>query len=695
MAGTNETLANAGANTQSAAAQGAVAAPTYNGAAAPGAPANPAPDPGVATAIPSAGAPAVGVGVTPVIGTPVAGAPAAGTTTTPASGGANTAKSSEPEGANMYEHMATLSNFANVKGCKFSDGATRKIECIFVDKILMDKNSAVYCVYNKNITSLTISQTVTDYGIAATMTISDSNGFIQSLANHQSNFYCVINILEVFSHDKASNVEDGYMVAPYIFEIEDVSSNSIDGAKEKVYTFTLIDIISATLKKVSYGNLLIWNPAFMQSNNFIELYKTIIDFAAEIVALSHNKKFHIDSEICFTDDITDSFNDLIKNVVLKDLPISMNCYDLLNYIYKHAAREIEPPPNFKGEAVGNILVPVLLQDEVEDISSKYRTHFNRDLDKNFVKPISYSGSNSINAKLVKRGLFAKCILMPFELAFNGSSCTIYENINPLTLGSNKTLDPFETKFNTMNGLVFSPISDSVDLPPPNYVVGLGWKNLSLMSDTPSGGSNMLIYFNWIYEFYKAAFLNENESALKKELGKNLSPTNDPHFHKLEAAGLAEGDKEAFAKINSNTIVLKSTDTVKEALYHVGRALKSFIFMNALFAFKIKGSIFRHPGEIIKITNQFNDFGVDSTAASIGGIDAALAGFSLAYITNVTHSFNGTTFQDLIYASKICAMNTPSAPKSAAETNTGDATSASPESKPAPAPAAPAAPAQQS
>lgn len=671
MATTNETLANAGANTQSAAAQGTVAAPTYNNAAqggantpTPGAPTTSTPDPTVASTVPSSAQPVTSGGE----GTANGG-------TTPVSGGANTAESSTPEGANIYEHVASLSNFANIEGCKFSDGATRKIECIFLDKIGMDAASSIYCVYNKNITALTINQSVTDYGITASMTVSDRNGFIQSLADHQSNFYCAINILEVFAHD-GGKTEEGYMVQPYIFEIEDVSSASQDGAKEKMYTFKLVDIISATLKKVSYGNLLIWNPAFMQSNNFIDLYKTIIDFAGEIIALSHNKKFHIDTEISFIDDITDSYNDFIKNVVLKDLPISMNCYDLLNYVYKHACREIEPPGNFKGESVGNVMIPVLLQDEIEDTSCKYRTYFNRDLGKNFIKPVSYSGASSINANLVKRGLFAKCILMPFELAFNSGSCTIYENINPLT--NNGQLAACETGFNTMNGVVFSQVSDSVDIPPPNHIVGLGWKNLSLMSDTPSGGSNMLIYFNWIYEFYKAAFLNETGSAIKGIIGKSLQPANDPHFHKLEASGLSEGDKEAFAKINSNTIVLKSTDTVREALYHVGRALKSFIFMNALFAFKIKGSVFRHPGEIIKITNPFNGDGLDSTAASTGGIEGALAGFTLAYITNVSHSFNGTTFQDLIFASKICAVTDAVAPVTNTETNTGDA--ASPENK---------------
>jgi hypothetical protein len=629
MPNSAQTLANAGANTQSSAQSGGVSSP------------NPAPapaNPEVTNSIPSS-------------------QPAA-----PATSNSGSTAVSEQEGTNLYEYMAKISNFANVEYIKFDDGSNRKIECIFVDKITMEPSSSLYINYGKNIKALSINQTVSSYGITASMHVNDSNGLLQGLIAHQSNFYCVINIMEVFTDNDdivnesgSARVETGVMYSPFIFEIEDVKSLSPDGAKEKVYAFELIDVISSTLKKVSYGNLLLHNPAFIQAQSFAQIYQDIINFAAEIIHLAHNKKFHIDNYIFFIDDITDSINDLIKTVVLKDLAIDMTCYELLNYIHKRAAREIEPPAQFNGEKVGNILLPLMLQDEFEDISKKYRTYFNRDTDKEVVMPISFSGERSINANLIKRGLYAKCILMPFELAFNSSEPTIYENINPL-LDERGQLTSYETKINTMNGLVVSPLSDNVDIPPANYLVGFGWKNLSLISDTPAGSNNMLVYFNWIYEFYKAAFLNDNAAALSNAIGKKLSPAIDPHFHKMEANNLIESDKEVFAKINSNTIVLKSTDTVKEALYHVGRTLKSYIFMNSLFGFKIKGSILRHPGEIIKITSSAKDAGTDGGTSAVGGIEGSIAGFSLGYITNVIHTFKGNKFLDLIYASRICSID---------------------------------------
>jgi hypothetical protein len=79
-------------------------------------------------------------------------------------------------------------------------------------------------------------------------------------------------------------------------------------------------------------------------------------------------------------------------------------------------------------------------------------------------------------------------------------------------------------------------------------------------------------------------------------------------------------------------------------------------MNSFFGFKIKGSILRHPGEIIKITSSAKDAGTDGGTSAVGGIEGSIAGFSLGYITNVIHTFKGNKFLDLIYASRICSID---------------------------------------
>ena len=581
----------------------------------------------------------------------------------PSSASSGASSSGMQEGDNLYEVLAANSGMEYVETTTFADGMKRKISCFFVDKSTMSKSETFYLVYGREVKNLSFEQNLATYGITGSVDITDITGSITSIVNGQSNFYFVICIMEItkekenMDNGTISKHEEGYMTQPYVFEIEDVEIISPDGALSKMYRLKLIDIISANLKKVSYGNLLLEYPSFINANNFVELYQTVLDYASTIICLNHNKKYHIDTEILFVDDVTDSINDLLKAVFLTGIPISITCYDLLNKIHKAAAREIQPPSNFKGEVPGNVLLPIYLQDELPDVGSFYKSYFNRDNKKSVLIDLNFSGGgNSISAKMIKREMTAKCILMPFEMAFTNRAekSLIYENINPRRL-ENGELDSSENHFLASNGVVVSPISDNIDLEAPNSVTGLLWKNLALLSDTPSGTTNMLVYFNWIYEFYKAAFLNEGQSYISNALGKLIKPATDPQFHRAEVANLTGGDKEKFAKINANTIVLKSTDTIKEALYHVGRVLKSFIYLNSLYGFKITGNILRHPGEIIKINSTAKDKESDSSTGVIGGVESHKNNFVLAYTTSISHIFKDNQYDNVIYANKICTI----------------------------------------
>lgn len=384
----------------------------------------------------------------------------------------------------------------------------------------------------------------------------------------------------------------------------------------------------------------------------------VLDYGATIINLNHNKKYKIDTTLEYVNDITDSINPIIKDLVLNDIPITTTCYDLINHIYNHAAREIKPPSNFNGEKVGNVLIPLNIQDEFPEVSGAYSALFNRPLLKTpLLSELNFSSSfNNTKATLIKRIYSGRCMMMPFALAFDPAlnKSFIYENINP-ERDEDGNLTSSESIYNPMNGIVVSNISENVDVPLQNGITGLTWKNLALLSETPGGSSNMLIYFNWIYEFYKAAFLYDGNNIITRSSGKNITPVVDPHFHRMENSNLVRGDKETFAKINANTIILKSTDPLKEALYHVGRSLKSYIYMNSLFGFKINGSILRHPGEIIKINSTSGEPDESTSTGFIGGIESSANGFVFAYTTSISHMFNGSTYENLIYASKICNL----------------------------------------
>ena len=94
-------------------------------------------------------------------------------------------------------------------------------------------------------------------------------------------------------------------------------------------------------------------------------------------------------------------------------------------------------------------------------------------------------------------------------------------------------------------------------------------------------------------------------------------------------------------------------------------------MNSLFGFKIKGSYFRHPGEIVKVSTLARQTEEESAISNIGGFEANNNGFFLIYTTAVTHILNGAKFEDLIYASKICSISPDNKPTVVTETATGD------------------------
>lgn len=581
------------------------------------------------------------------------------------------------QGKDLIDSIAKLSNFNFIEGNVFSDGFSRKIDCFFVSKTSINQSGCIHYSYGREVSSITITQTVSSYGISATVEINDSLGSVSTIAEFSPNYYFVISIFNITEED--NGVSKGYMTQPYVFEIEECIPKSPDGSSSKIYQFKLKDIISSTLGKVCYGNLLLEYPGFVNLGSFCDIYNTILEYAGKIINIVHNKEYYVDCTINFIEDNADSYNELLKSVIFKDLDISMNCYSLMNYIYRHAAKEIATPAHFTGDNPGNILMPLLLQDEVEDIRSEYRRYFKRTVKKKIVDNISFENSNDApyvtKASYIRRALYAKNILMPFELAFNSSGETdekaiIYENINPLKDKNDNILES-EKIYLPMNGYVFSPIEDSVDIPPNGANIGLGWKNLALISDTPNGSSNLLIYFNWIYDYYLEVFLNEKKSHLATKLKEFITPSSDPHFHVMEIAGLTGGDAETFAKMNANTIILKSTDPLKEALYHVGRTIKSYILTNSLYGFKIKGDLLRHPGEIIKINSPSKNIDEFSTVSVIGGLFAAANNHILAYTNSIIHIFQGNIFKDLIYCNKICNINVEGYEKVISDKKAGD------------------------
>lgn len=587
------------------------------------------------------------------------------TANTSTNGAALNAYSGSDEGEDLYSAVAKLAPFEYFKALTMETGESLKISCFIVDKFNMQRDSALFFKYGQDVKSITIENNIHSFGTKAKVLINDGAGGLSSILEGQMHYYFVICILNLFNEDEGEGgvIEEGIVYQPYIFDIESVELVSSDNQSQKIFAITLCDIISSTLKRVSYGNLLLEQPSFPNLNNFGEVYTAIIDYAALIINLLHDKKYKIPRDLILGGSINDSINPIIKDIVLKDITIDTPLYALMSRIYSMAAREIEVPSTFskKAEVKGMVLTPLFLNDEWEDLEGYYRTYYN-DHDSDAVdEELSYSdtGKVAVNAKMFRRNLYLKHLQMPFQLAFCEENPRIYETFNPKML-SDGTIHPDELIFNPLNGYTVSTLKDVVEIPVDAEMSALLWKNICLMSDGAAGASNALIYYNWIFEYYKNVYLNYENNFIKKQFNKETVPPIDPYFLRLEKLNLVGGDKEKFAKINSITARLRSSDPIKEAFWHVGRGVKAYVFLNSLFGFKAKGNIIRHPGEIIKIN--YGDGKPDgemlTTGVPIGGVNTIENGYVMAYITQVIHQFNGSEYTDIIHATKICSVSEP-------------------------------------
>lgn len=573
------------------------------------------------------------------------------------------------EGEDLIMAVAKLAPFGDVDSIKASNGDSLKICCYFVQKSAIDKNHTVYFKYGQDIQTISITNSVAFFGTIATVNLIDNSGNFASILEQQTDYYFVISILSITNEGVSSNsvIENGILYQPYIFDIDKIKVQTPSSSNSKLFTLELCDIISGTLKKMSYGNLLLSNPQFPNSQNFKEVYVSIIDYAIINIHLLHNKKYKYYQPLFLGGSINDSINTIIKDIVLKDVTIDTSLYTLMNRVFNMAGKEVEAPSNFTnagGEIKGMLIMPLMLMDEWEDVNATYRNFYADHDDDEIGEAFAYSSANANilgNAVLFHRGYYFKNIFMPFEIAFGKESNSIYEIINPKK-DNNGDLDSEEKAYNAMNGFSQSLIQESIEIAPDGNTSGIFWRNIALMSDGTGGGNNVLIYFNWIYNYFKYAFLNYNNFKIANSFNKNLEPVIDPYFHKMESYNLVGGDAETYAKMNARTVRMASSDPVKESLYYAGRALKSYIFLNSLFGVKLKGNIIRHPGEIIKFNSGLSLDEINNTTATLGGFWAATNGYALGYVTQVTHIFSGNEFNDIVYSSKFCEITDKEAEK---------------------------------
>lgn len=292
------------------------------------------------------------------------------------------------------------------------------------------------------------------------------------------------------------------------------------------------------------------------------------------------------------------------------------------------------------------------KDFLKNISSQKMMHNNQ-----------YGGKESV---LLYRNMTMRDIYMPFYLAFidkQNSSDTkpekyIFESMNP-EKNKNGELSKNELAFNTVMGYRRDVIIEALQSFPYDVeVVKRKWKNIVFV-DVENGTSSVLIFLRWFYNYFCSVFLNNGTmKGSSTQYLPNLFPSflsKSLHYSVGEAKGEGETFDSLFDTHNSNIFICRTKDSRNEALREMGKNIASFILSNNRFIIKVAGDIFRRPNEIIKFT-QFT--GGNSYASSLnsmvtGGVNLTGDPYTLMYVTDVTHVFEGDGYYNYIEGCKFC------------------------------------------
>lgn len=263
------------------------------------------------------------------------------------------------------------------------------------------------------------------------------------------------------------------------------------------------------------------------------------------------------------------------------------------------------------------------------------------------KQTFYPNFNGTNDCLLLRASTMRDIQMPFVLCFNENTNIIFESINPAK-NQNGEYTEKEASFNCMNGRSDLGIANYLYFPTNQNMVQKLWKNMVIcnMGQQDGQASAVMIDFNWVYFYYIYNFLGYG-SGQRDGYTSNITPS---FFLAYQNNRITDSSViQDFSEMNANFQVVRSTSDLNEALVLIGKNLTSFVTQNDTYQFRVRGNIFRHPNEIIKISN--NSSLAANPAVAIH-TDMANNDFILVYITSVKHTWEGAHYTNDISANKI-------------------------------------------
>lgn len=259
-----------------------------------------------------------------------------------------------------------------------------------------------------------------------------------------------------------------------------------------------------------------------------------------------------------------------------------------------------------------------------------------------------SNFNGTNDVMIMRPMTLRDVHMPFMLCFTKDANIISESINP-SKNADGTYTDSEKRYRCLNGRKQLGIAQYRYFPTNQNLVQKLWKNMVICNtgQQQGAGSVSLIEFNWVYQYYIFNFLGYG-TGTDEGFTSNVTPA---FFLAQKNDRISDSTiMSDFYELNANFQLCRSSSDLNEALLLIGKNLTSFVTQNDTYQFVIRGDLFRHPNEIIKISNSSTSPN-NNPDVSIH-TDMVNNDYILMYTTAVSHIWEGSSYRNEISANKI-------------------------------------------
>lgn len=517
----------------------------------------------------------------------------------------------------------------------FNNGQQIRVSVFFVPKFasvkeMKDAKNSIFLEYGNTVSNIVINDLLGQFGLTGNMEISNDGGMYDYVLQRFNCFYLVISFTVKDGQGSSIKYE------PYIFDVVSVMNLSSDNPQNVRVQINFCDLYRSIASQHSIGSVIKNDPQITRYSSYKDVFASILSFMRKFIKSNYEGKMEISKTTRFMHENSD-FSSLVQASFRK---INQNdtILDALNVLMKDAAHGVITPEDFlqNSSSIGDVCVPFFFREEYPDANNIYRKICETQTDDNGLPLVdaSYQGSDGI----FRRDFFLRDIFMPFALAFSQKDSIIFESINPHVDDTGNLADD-ENQFQCMNGRHQTEISNFTSQNINMEHIKKKWKNIIFVSTGADNNSSCLVYFNWIYNYFRDVFMG----------GKFALNVMPDFYAKLCREGVSLDYKEAFEEANAYVKALQSEDPVTEALVEIGKNVASFVLLNTSYSFNMRGNLLFRPNEIIKLNKNKKD---DSNQETSFTTDMSNSDYVLLYVSNVTHIFNGKSYTNRVMCNKI-------------------------------------------